>query len=252
MRDFKKTKQKLIMIRILTFIFLLYSSINFGQTAVIVVKKVFPNLEENNNYIKFIFNEQSFGEKDTIITIKINKNRFDNCLAIIDKDTLNFKTKLKENEIYEIKQGCCCSAFTLEAKNNPKRGTVKFKNKTNKDLNLIVAEANIEIINIGETQNIYASESVMCLFKPCSILLTETEYLNEKYNYKSDKRDYEEFWKEQKEYEIGLIWFHFLHGEKIEIFYNKKTKKLEIKLNGYLSEKEFKKTIEEFNNEIGK
>lgn len=160
--------------RILTLIFLIFYSINFGQTAILKVQKVFPTLKENVNYIKFIFNEQSFGEKDTIINIRINKLGFDNCFAIIDKDTLKFKTKFIENETYEIKQGCCCAAFTLEAQKNPKRGTVKYKNRTNRNIGLIVAEANIEEVKKSETKKIYASESAMCLFKPCSILLTET------------------------------------------------------------------------------
>ena len=236
--------------KILTIIFLIFYSINYGQTAFIKVQKVFTNLKENSNYIKFVFNEQSFGDKDTIINIKINKIGFDNCYAIINTDTLKFKTKFIENETYEIKQGCCCSVFTLEAQNNPKRGIVKFKNRTTKDLGLIVAEANIEEIKKRNKVKIYASESAMCLFKPCSILLTETEYLSEKYNYRSDDRDYEKLWKEQDKFVIALTYFHFLHGEKIEIFYNSKTKNLEIKLNGYLSEKEYLKTIDDFNKNI--
>ncbi len=236
--------------RFFTLTFLIFYSINFGQTATLKVQKIFPNLKENINYIKFVFNEQSFGEKDTIINIKINKHGFDNCLAIIGKDTLKFKTKFTENEAYEIKQGCCCAAFTLEAQRNPKRGTVKYKNKTNRNLGLIVAEANIEEIKKGNIVKIYASESAMCLFKPCSILLTETEYLSEKYNYRSAGSDYEKLSKEQEKFVIGLTYFHFLHGEKIEIFYNSKTKNIEIKLNGYLSEKDYQKTIDDFNKNI--
>ena len=236
---------------ILTFIFLSLYSINFGQTPIITAQKVFPNIKENTKFIKFIFNGQSFGEKDTTFKLKINRNEFDDCVAIIDNDTLHFKTKFKENEIYGIRQGFCCAAFTLKAKNNPKRGTVKFKNETDKDVALIVAEANFEKVNTGATQNIYAAESAMCLFKPCSILLTETEYLNEKYHFKNDARDYTKLWKEREKYEIGLIWFHFLHGEKIELFYNEKTKKLDLKLNGYLTEEEFKETIDAFDNNIG-
>lgn len=236
--------------RIFTLTFLIFYSINFGQTAILKVQKVFPNPKENVNSIKFIFNEQEFGEKDTIINIKIQKKGFDKCCAIINSDTLKFITKFKENETYEIKQGCCCAAFTLEAQNNPNRGTVKFKNRTNRNLGLIVAEANIEKIDTGKTQNIYASESAMCLFKPCSILLTETEYLSEKYDYKSDERDYDKLWEEQRKYKIASIWFHFLHGEKIEIFYNEKAKKLDLNLIGYLTEKEYKKTIVDFNKNL--
>ena len=53
-----------------------------------------------------------------------------------------------------------------------------------------------------------------------------------------------------KKHEIASIWFHFLHGEKIELFYDEKSKNLNIKLNGYLTEKEFNNTIEEFNKNI--
>ena len=236
--------------RILIFVILFTYSINFSQTATIKLQKVYPNEKERINYIKFVVNEHYFGEKDSIINIKINKTEFDNCYAIINKDTLKFKTKFKENETYEIKQGCCCAAFTLEAKSNAHRGIVKFKNRTNRNLGLIVAEANIEQINASKTQNIYASESVMCLFKPCSILLTETEYLSEKYEYNHDKRDYRQLLKEQEKFIIASTRFHFLHGEKIEIFYNKKSKDLNIRLNGYLTEKEFKKTIDDFNKNI--
>jgi hypothetical protein len=84
----------------------------------------------------------------------------------------------------------------------------------------------------------------MCFYKPCNILLTETEYLSEIYDYNSDDRDYEKLWKEQKKYIIASTRFHFLHGEKIEIFYNSKNESLEMKQNGYLSESEYKKIME--------
>lgn len=229
------------MIKFLKVLLLFTCSISFGQTAILKVHKVFPNSKENINHIKFIINEQSFGEKDTIIAIKINKNGFDNCCAIIYNDTLNFKTKFQENEVYKVEQGCCCAAFTLTAEKNPHRGTIKFKNQTKRSLGLIIAEANVEKIGSGKTKDIYALESAMCMFKPCSILVTEKEYLSDKYDYKSDNIDYNQLSKEQKKYEIALIWFHFLHGEKVEIFYNEKTKKLDLNLIGYLTEEEFKK-----------
>ena len=98
--------------KLLTFTVLLIYSISFGQNATLKVQKVFPSEKEKLNYIKFVINDQFFGEKDTIINIKINNKGFDNCYAIINKDTLKFQTKFKENETYEIKQGCCCAAFT--------------------------------------------------------------------------------------------------------------------------------------------
>ena len=232
--------------RIYTLIFILFYYINFGQTAIINVNKVFPNIKEEIKFIKFEINGQKFGEKDSIIKIQINKFGLDKCTAIIEKDTLNFFTKFKENETYIIEQGCCCAAFILEAKNNPNRGIVKFKNKTNRTLGIIIADSNVVEIKKGKTEEVFASESAMCTFKPCSILLTEKKYLDEKYEY-NDEKDYQKLQKEQKKFLIASTYFHFLHGEKVEIFYNVKTKKLETKLNGYLTEVEYKKVIEEFN-----
>jgi hypothetical protein len=228
----------------LNYTFLFICSICFAQTAILKAKKVYPNEREKNNHIKFIVNQHTFGEKDTTINLNINKTNFDNLYAIIDTDTLHFKTKFKENETYEIKQGCCCAAFTLEAQNNPKRGVVKYKNNTKQNEVLIVAQANIETVKPNETQTIYASESAMCLFKPCSILVTHEAYIADKYDYKSDDRDYETLWKEQEKFIKASTWFHFLHGEKIEILYDEKNKNIEIKLIGYLTQKEFQKAIE--------
>lgn len=236
-----------MMKQILSFIILFISSISFGQKAIINFQKVFPNLKETENYIKFEINGQNFGEKDSIINIPINKLEFDNCKAIINKDTLNFVTKFRESETYVIKQGCCCAAFILEAQKNPKRGTVLFKNKTKRELGLIIAEANIDTVQIGKKKTIFASESAMCYFKPCSILITETEYFSSKYDYHYGIKDYEKLQKEQAKYILSSTWFHFLHGEKIEIFYDSTIHKLNIKLNGYLTEKEYLKTIAKLN-----
>ena len=54
---------------------------------------VFPNVKDTLNYIRFKINNQSFGEKDTIIQIKVNAKGFDTCQAIIVDDTINFLTK---------------------------------------------------------------------------------------------------------------------------------------------------------------
>ena len=43
---------------------------------------------------------------------------------------------------------------------------------------------------------------------------------------------------------MASYWFHFLHGEKIEVFYNSVTNKLDIELKGYLTEKEHLKAID--------
>ena len=137
---------------ILLLIILIYKS-SFGQTATIKLRKIFPNKRETENPLKFEFNGQVFGEKDTIIQIQINKVGFDYCKVTSNKSSFYFLTKFKENEIYEIKQGCCCADFTLEAEKNPKRGIVIFKNKTNRNLGLIVAEHEFDTVKTGKKNN---------------------------------------------------------------------------------------------------
>lgn len=210
-----------------------------SQTVTINAKVVFPNIKDTVTYIRFKINNQNFGEKDTIIEIKVNAKGFDTCQAIIGNDTINFLTKFKEGEIYEIRQGCCCAAFTLEPKNNPRRGTVTFKNTTKRDLGLVIAEANIDTVKTNKTQTTFSYESAMCLFKPCSILITEIEYLSDNYNHKNDKRDYDSLWKEQAQYILTKNWFHFLHGEKVEIIYYDNDKVTKIALIGYMTNKEY-------------
>jgi hypothetical protein len=210
-----------------------------SQSVTINSQVVFPNIKDTLNYIRFKINNQSFGEKDTIIQINVNAKGFDTCQAIIVDDTINFLTKFRESEIYEIRQGCCCAAFTLEPKNNPRRGTVTFKNTTRRDLGLIIAEANIDTVKTNKTQTTFSYESAMCLFKPCSILITEILYFSDSYNYKNDKRDYEILWKEQTKYILTKSWFQFLHGEKIELEYNDKIKETKIKLIGYMTDNEY-------------
>ncbi len=213
------------------------------QTATIKAPVTYPYIEDTakSTFNRFTINGHSFGEKDTIIKVRINSNGFDSCVVLIAKDTLRFLTKFKAGEMYEIEQGCCCAAFTMKAKNNAGRGTVMYTNKTNRDQALVIAEANIDTVRKGKTHTTFASESMMCYFKPCSILVTETEYLSGKYEYQSDNRDYDKLSEEQAKYILAKTWFHFLHGEKIAVEYNKKTGAVRVKLTGYLTKSEEKK-----------
>lgn len=211
-----------------------------SQTVTIHHKVVHPSYRDTISYIKFKINNQYFGEKDTIINIDINKTGFDLFEVVRYSDTLRFPAKFKAGETYEINQGCCCSVFNIRPVHNAKRGTVTLKNKTNRNLALIVAEANRDTVRAKKTLNLFSHESAMCFFKPCSILITETEYLSEKYHYTNDDRNYDSLWKEQEQYILAFDWYLFLHGEKIELDYNDKTKKFDIKIIGYLTDEEYK------------
>jgi hypothetical protein len=230
---------------LLFFIFLYFIPANsYCQTATIKViggfnKDGFEKFET----IKFYINNTILSVASTISQKIKLQNGFDKCVAIIGNDTLKFITKFKKDTEYEIKQGCCCSAFILEPKIKPKRGTVTFKNKTKRNLGFIVAIANADTVKSNTRKTTFASESAMCMFKPCSILITETSYFADKYEYKNDKRDYEKLWKEQNKFIRTISHFHFLHGEKIELFYNDKTKKSEIKLLGYMTDNEYKRIL---------
>lgn len=218
----------------------------FSQTATIsVVGTGHDNQYDKFDDILFSFNGKAFfGEYKGDHKIKINGG-FDEGVAIIEGDTLNFKLKFKRDESYTIKPGCCCAAFTLTADSKPNRGTIKVNNRTNRDLTLVLAEMNWDTIRANSTNKpVFAYESAMCLFKPASVLITEMEYGESKYQYRSGtKAAYKKLLAERRKFILSNSWFHFLHGEKIEITYDDKTGTAEYKMTGYLTPKE----IEEYN-----
>jgi hypothetical protein len=219
------------------FLFILLMS--FGQTAKVTVERLFlDDSSQNFDSIFFDFNGTRFFGSDTIPkTIQLNRN-LDSCVAVIGTDTLTFFTKFKEGEEYLIRPGCCCAAFTLEALKNPNRGTITFKNTTKKELGMVVCEHNLDTIKAGRTKTTYAHESAMCLFKPCHIQVVETDYFSDKYDYKNDDRSYFLLWIERETFILSQEWFHFLHGEKVEVDIDSNSKKLELKITGYLTENE--------------
>lgn len=150
----------------------------FGQIATIKIDgKFYDNSYMNFDSIFFDFNGTKFWASDTTLkTIQLQKN-FDNCTAIIGKDTLIFLTKFKSEQEYIIRPGCCCTAFTLEPKNNSRRGTITYKNKTTRNLCLSVCGHNSDIVEHNKQKTIYGSESAMCLFKPCQIVVAEIDFL---------------------------------------------------------------------------
>lgn len=216
-----------------------------GQTATIKVTHTnYDNQYEGFDKMTFLFNGQFLSAIDTIKKIiKISQSDFDSCAAIIGKDTLHFLTKFKNNENYTITPGCCCAVFILKAGNNAKRGSVRFANETNRDLSLIISEMNFDTVKSNLTSEyIFAHESAMCFFKPASIFIAETQYHDSKYDYTGEQGvNYDSLWTEQKKYILTKTWFHFLHGEKLTIFYENKTKTLKIKLDDYLSDEEYEK-----------
>jgi len=211
----------------------------FGQTATIKIERLFfENSFEKFDSIYFDFNGTKFWGKDTLTkSIKLNDN-FDKCTAIIGNDTLNFLTKFQNGQEYVLRSGCCCAAFTLEARQNANRGTVTFKNNTVRDLGIVVCDHNSDTIKIDSTKTIFANESAMCLFKPCQIQIVETNYFSDEYAYKNDNRNYFKLWLEQESYVLNQLLFLFLHGEKIEVVFDEKTKNINLKIIGRLTQLE--------------
>jgi hypothetical protein len=228
----------------ITLLAFLITSICVGQTASIKIERIYhDNSFKKFDSIIFIINGTRFiGNDTTIQTIKLNKN-FDKCAAIVGRDTLKFLTRFQAKNTYIIQPGCCCTAFTLKADKNPRRGTVTFRNSTKKHLGLIVAEANIDTVSINSSKEIFSYESALCFFKPCSIMLVETEYMAGKYSYDNDNRDYDSLWKEKASHILTMGFFHFLHGEKIEIVYKEKAQTMHFNLKGYLTDDEYEKWL---------
>lgn len=170
--------------------------------------------------------------------IKTDKKGFDQCYVAMEGDTLRFQAKFRKGENYEISPGCCCALFNLYPLNDEGRGTVTLLNKTRRDLSLIVAEANIDTVAAGKKITLFASESAMCYFKPCSILITETTYNDSKYDYQPGKEN-EALDTEQTKLIKNVQWFHFLHSEKLNIDYDDATGKSTLSIDGYLTKEEY-------------
>ena len=229
---------------IFTIVILIFTVKVFSQTATVkVVGKDHDNQYDKFDNIHFEFNGLSFSGRDKgDHKIKLNDG-FDEGVAIIGVDTLHFKLKFKPGQSYTIRPGCCCATFTLTADLSPNRGTIQVNNRTKRDLTLVIAEANWDTIRANSTNKpVFAFESAMCLFKPASILITELEYGNKKYQYKAGAEvDYKKTLAERNKFILSKSWFHFLHGEKIEITFDEKASKVSYRLNGYLEPEEVEK-----------
>lgn len=199
---------------------------------------------EKFDSIQFYFNNVYISPFDTVFKVVPLKGKLDNCKAIIGRDTLDFFASFVSNCDYVIKPGCCCTAFTIEALQKPKRGTIVFNNKTEKDIGLIVCEHNSQVVKPKQTANIFASESAMCLFKPCTILLADSTYFSDEFEYKNDDRNYFQLWAKRKQLVIAELNFLFLHGEKMELEFDAKRKKATLKLLGYLTGNEYQRLLD--------
>jgi hypothetical protein len=228
-----------------TFIFLLCLQFAFAQTATIKVVHM-DHQGQFKDFSKFVFsfNGLKFSAADTAAKkIKLNKNGFDECYAILGKDTLPFLAKFKEGETYTIKPGCCCAAFTITAMHDPRRGSVRFDNKTSRDLWGVTSEINTDSLKAkSKSEYIFASESAMCFFKPASIFIAETNYNNSKYDFQTNSDvNYDSLWAEQKTYVLASSAFLFLHGEKLTVEYSDKGNRMVFRFDGYLTDEEYKK-----------
>src|ERR1044071_8968942 len=111
-----------------TLILLLCLQFTFAQTATIKIVRT-DHMGQFQDFDKFVFsfNGLTFSATDTTEKkVRLNKNGFDQCYAVIGKDSLPFLAKFKEGETYIIKPGCCCANFTITAKHDSKRGSVRF------------------------------------------------------------------------------------------------------------------------------
>jgi len=233
---------------LIIFTFLLFSFVKtYGQTATVkVIKSPYPNVA-NMDSVHFTFNGVSFWGCDTTLkTIPINKGKvLDTCVVIFKEYAIHFLTKFKPNEEYFIDSHCCCK-FAMQPKSGKgRKGSVLFKNKTNRELALIAGD-NSDTVKIAQRQQILSFESPMCYFKPCNIQLAEPSFLSYGCSHHKDEAEYDRCWEEGNKFILTDVWFHFMHGEKIEVIYDDKSKTSKLKLKGYLTTKERDKLMKKY------
>lgn len=137
------------------------------------------------------------------------------CKAMLPQDTLVFLANFKYGQTYFLKPGCCCAIFTLEAKYQPSRGTVSVKNTTSETLILTVCEHNADTLAPGEESTLYASESAMCLFKPCHIILASPAYFDPKFEADVNGQLSGALKAERSKYLYSELNFQFLQAENL-------------------------------------
>lgn len=189
-----------------------------GQSATVKVERLFfENSYDKFDSIYFDINGIKFKGWDTLGRSIVLNETLDKCTAITGNDTLIFFAKFQNGQEYIIRPGCCCAAFTLQAKQNANRGTVTFKNMSGRNLGIVICEHNSDTVKKDSVHTIYADESAMCLFRPCHIQIVEPDFFSDEYEYRNDNRSYFRLWLERESHVLFKVWFHFLHGEKIEI-----------------------------------
>lgn len=227
------------------FLLILAAIPGFAQTATLRFE-YFAEMENPRGWENFRFNINGaeYHPGDTLPkAIPINKRGFDQCYAMIEGDTLHFLAKFRKNEVYRLRPGCCCAIFDLAPEKDPRRGTVNYRNRTKNDVLLMVAGHNSDTVAKGKERTFYASESAMCMYKPCSIVIAATAYDDPKYNADFSSSEYAEIMKAQESEILGIKRFHFLHGEKIIAGYDEKSGKMELRMEGVLTDEEHQKAM---------
>lgn len=222
---------------LITFVLIFFSNhIIFAQNKICSIK-IYPieypeQFQKFHSYI-FKINGTLIDAADTTNTqdVVINKYGLDSCMAILEGDTTLFLAKFRENQTYTIQAGSCCCNFSIEpnTKNNiVGRGTLKFYNQSNNKiifgnagLNAVFDQKSkdyfggiIKLNPKSSTQWLNSIESAMCYYKLFGIDV----YKNTK-NINNLKKS------------LDTIYFQFLHQEKLNLFYDAKTKKISLKLD---------------------
>lgn len=201
---------------------------NFGYTN----QEQYPGFDE----IEFNLNGVSFLGKDAATYHIPLKKSLDQCYAVFKSDTLFFQAKFRLGESYQLSAGCCCAAFNLQPENDGSRGNVIFKNNTRQAFGLVAGEGNAEIVPKREACELHAFESAMCLFKPCHILLTDSAYFSESFQYDSKRPDFDSLMLAHEQLILAKGNFLFLHGERIKAYFEKNSTHLRFRIVGYLKD----------------
>ena len=177
--------------------------------------------------IEFNINGQSFVPDNSKHKIKIYKTDFDTLTCSINGKQISVSIlKFRENKEYIISINPC-SLYDVKPTIKPLKGVVRYNWISEKN-DIITAELDMysEKIIPGIETNYYAFiPSAMCIYGKKKIALTDSK----------------------TESESSLIYFHFLHGEKLTFIYDTERKKQSLILDGYIKEEETYPIMENIN-----
>lgn len=201
---------------IFTFLLTLATTTAISQSKEAIIGFELKHIK--NQQIEFIVNGEKIIPDIKKYKIKIYEKDFDTILCYKNGKQASISLlKFKQNTEYLIRINPC-SFYDIAPVRNPKKGVVRYNYISSKNDSIYaLLDFCSQKINARKKTNYFSFiSSAMCVFGKKKIALLDSK----------------------TQEELSSVYFHFLHGEKLTLNYNREKQKQNITLDGYINEEE--------------